>query len=57
MEDCLAACDAYVPAPPGDSYDQPCIAVTFTGLYPTGKNCYLVRLFYSENYRLHANEL
>ncbi|KAI4150296.1 MAG: hypothetical protein LQ340_004162 [Diploschistes diacapsis] len=41
MQDCLNACDAFVPNPPSDSYDQPCISVTFTGLYPTDNNCYL----------------
>ena len=42
MEDCIDACDAFVPNPPGESYDQPCVAVSFTSLYPTGLNCYLV---------------
>ena len=38
MADCIDACDAYEPAP---VVGQPCVAVTFTSLYPTGVNCYL----------------
>ena len=41
FDQCMAACDAYVPAPKGDSFDQPCVAVTWVETNPNGDNCYL----------------
>lgn len=38
---CIDACDRYVPTPPGQFGDLPCVAVTFVGLNPNGNNCYL----------------
>ena len=38
---CIDACDRYVPTPPGQFGDLPCVAVTFVDLNPNGNNCYL----------------
>ena len=38
---CMADCVAYVPTAPGDSGDQPCVAVTWAQTNVNGANCYL----------------
>ena len=45
LQDCMAACNDYVPAAPGDPYDQPCIAITYIGQNQNEGSCFRVRNF------------
>ncbi|MCJ1311049.1 hypothetical protein MMC25_004719 [Agyrium rufum] len=39
--ECITYCTSYVAAPQGDSYDSPCVAVTWQPKNTNGNNCYL----------------
>jgi len=46
----MVACDQFVPNPPGQSYTQPCIGVTWTQFYPMIGNCFLHYAIYDITY-------
>ena len=47
---CMDACDSYIPAAPGDSGDQPCIAISWSPDDINGDQCYLHYAIYSVSY-------